>query len=191
MVGFSLAHGEGAVLLLFPSLLMLWFAVAFVLTLIHLFRKKPVSRAQWIELALAFLVLGTLLLPEGFWERIFIGKMASSAHAADLTVYAAYNRDDGVVRAMLSHGVSVNAIKHSDWRTPLHAASSAGDVSLIEYLLSQGASINSLDRSGDSPLDLAIANHHDKAAAYLTSRGAKRIHGDQAQHREEIEERNR
>jgi hypothetical protein len=98
-----------------------------------------------------WLLFGLLAMPSGVWQRRFIQQMAPSARAGDLLMYAAYNKDFGTVKAMLSHGVSINTTDYAYWRTALHAAASAGDLRTIQFLVSSGVDINALDRAGDSP----------------------------------------
>jgi len=125
--------------------------------------------------------------------------MASSPRAGDLLIYAAYDKDFGTVRAMLSHGVSISTTDHSEWRTALHAAAIAGDLRTIQFLVSSGADVNALDRAGDSPTELAASRGDQECASFLEQHGGKRIRGDEAQHqkaihdkvRDDIEEMNR
>lgn len=181
MVGFSLAHGPGAILFLFPFLLILWAVLVAVLTIRSLIRKERLSSARWAGLALAVVLLTLLGLPDGFWERTCINRMAASPYAGKLLVYAAYEGDFGAVRAFVSHGVPVDTIDRYDWRTALHAAAIKGNLPILRYLLAKGANINAVDRFGDSPLELATSKGHDEAARFLAERGAERIRGDDAQ----------
>ena len=189
MVGFSLAHGSGAILLLFPILLILWTIVVAVVTVRSLVRKKRIAFARWAALGLVVLLLVLGELPDGFWQRVFIRRMAASPRAGDLLVYAAYRGDFGTVRAFVLHGVPVDAIDHSEWRTALHAAAIKGDTPTLRYLVSKGADINALDRSGDSPLELAASRGNQEATQFLVERGAKRIRGDDAQRQKAIHDK--
>jgi len=199
MVGFSLVHGSGAVLLLAPFLLAIWMAVSLVLVVIDLLKKKRTDTTTWAAFGLAVLVVGLLFVPSGVWQRLFVRQMASSPRAGDLLVYAAYNRDLRTVKAMLAHGVSIRATDHSEWRTALHAAATAGDLRTIQFLVSSGADVNALDRSGDSPAELAASRGHQECATFLQEHGGKKIRGDEAQHQkasqdqvhDDIEEMNR
>lgn len=199
MIGFSLAHGSGAILFIFPPLLFIWTIIAVALALRNKLKKRRNATTTWVALGLAISLLAVGSLPEGFWERVFISKMAASSQAGDLLLYAAYRGDVGVVRGFLSHGVPVNVIDHADWRTALHGAAIKGDTQLLRYLISKGADINALDRSGDSPLELAASRGNQEAADFLTEQGAKRIRGDEAQRqkamhdevREDIDKLNR
>lgn len=182
MVGFSLSHGGGVFLFLFPLGLILWAVGVVVVTVWNLFKKKRrASGGRWLAIGAIVLLFVMGSLPEGFWERVFISRMAASPHAGDLMLHAAYRGDLAVVRGFVAHGVPIDAKDRSYWRTALHGAASKGDINIIRFLSSSGANINAVDRSGDSPLELALANHQEAAADVLAALGAKRIHGDQAQ----------
>jgi hypothetical protein len=189
MVGFSLVHGPGIFLILFPFLLVLWTVPVVVRTVRSLARRNRITQARWICLALVFVLFVLLSLPDVFWQRVFISRMAASHHAGDLIVYAAYGGHSGTVKAYISHGVPVDITDRGDRRTALHAAALAGNVQTISFLVSRGANIDALDRSGDSPLELAAGRGQKAAAEFLAAHGAKRIHGDEEQHRQAIEDR--
>lgn len=182
MVGFSLAHGSGAILLVAPLLLAPWTVLAFIVIIRDLLKRKRSDTPTLATFGVALLLFGLLFMPSGVWERLFIGRMASSPRAADLLVDAAYKKDLPTVKAMLAHGVSIDAIERSDWRTALHAGAVAGDLRLVQFLVSKGANVNALDRSGDSPLELAASRGNNECARFLQDHGGKRIRGDEAQH---------
>jgi hypothetical protein len=189
MVGFSLAHGSGAVLLLAPFLLAFWVAVGGVLIVIDFVKKRRTGTPTWAAVGLAVLLFGLLSVPGGVWQRLFIRQMASSPRAGDLLVYAAYDRDFRLVTTMLSHGVSIRATDRSEWRTALHAAAIAGDLRTIQFLVSSGADVNALDRDGDNPAEVAASRGHQECAAFLQEHGGKRISGDEAQHQKAIHDK--
>ena len=180
MVGFSLAHGLGAILFLFPLLLVVWTLVVIVLTVRNWMRKMRIAPVRWVALVFAISLLVVGELPDGFWQRIFITRMAASPRAGDLLVYAAYRGDLGTVRGLVSHGVPVNATDRADWRTAVHGAAVKGDVPILRYLISNGANMDAPDRSGDSPLEVAVVANQMEAVKFLTESGAKRIRGDEA-----------
>ncbi|HEY0701545.1 MAG TPA: ankyrin repeat domain-containing protein [Candidatus Acidoferrales bacterium] len=182
MVGFSLAHGSGAFLFMFPVLLVVWLPLALYWTIRSLLKKQGVGIGRWMMMASAVLLLVILSLPKQIWERLFIERMAASPHAVELLQFAAVDGDLKTVRAFVAHGVPVNAANPGDWRTALHGAALSGDLATVRYLVAAGANVNVLDRAGDSPLELAAANQRYQAAAFLTANGAKRIRGDDAQH---------
>jgi hypothetical protein len=148
MVGFSLAHGSYALLLVSPFLLALWGAVALVLIIVNLIKKQRTDRPTLIAFGLALLLFSLDFVPSGVWQRLFIRQMASSPRSADLLIYAAYDKDFRTVKAMLSHGVLITATDHHEGRTALHAAAIAGDLHTVQFLVSSGADVNALDHAG-------------------------------------------
>ncbi len=186
MVGFSLAHDYGAVLFLFPPLLLLWTVIALVITIHGLVKKKRVSRKRWMSLGAIAALIVTGSLPEGFWQTAFAGQMAKSPASADLLTYAAARSEVRTVRALLDHGVPVNAKDNYYWKTALHGAAARGNVELIQLLLSRGAAMNALDRAGDSPLEIAMSSHQDAAAKMLAAAGAIRTRGSDQQREQAI-----
>src|SRR5271168_5342948 len=66
MVGFSLAHGSYAVLLLAPFLLVLWGSVALVLIVVNLCKKRRIDKLTLIAFGLALLLFSVDFLPSGF-----------------------------------------------------------------------------------------------------------------------------
>jgi hypothetical protein len=179
--GFSLAHGLGAILIVFPLLLIIWTLVVIALTVRSWIKKRRIAPARLASLGIALSLRLVGELPDGFWQRIFINRMAASSHAGDLLLYAAYRGDLGTVKALVSRGVPVDSVGHADWRTAMHGAAVKGDLPILRYLVSNGANINVLDRSGDSPLELAASANRTEAAKFLTESGAKRIRGDESQ----------
>ena len=188
MVGFSLSHGSAGILLLTPFVLVIWTAAAVVLTVRSLIRKNRIATQRWAGLGLVLSLFILLGLPVGFWQRVFIGRMAASPRAGDLLLYAAYRGDLGTVEGLVSHGVPVDATDHAYWRTAMHGAAAKGDLPILRYLVSKGASINALDRSGDSPLEVAASTDRIDAVRFLTENGAKRIRGNEAQRKRAIDD---
>jgi hypothetical protein len=189
MVGFSLAHGGGAILLLFPLLLFVWTLAVLALSVWNVIRRRRVSRTRWFGIGLSALLLLLGTLPEGFWQRAFISRMAGSQHSGDLLFYAACRGDLGTVQGLVSRGVPVNATDRAYWKTALHCAASGGDTRIVRYLASKGANVNAVDREGDSPLELSISNHKDAATKLLIEFGAKRIQGSEEQKRKAIHDK--
>lgn len=58
-----------------------------------------------------------------------------------------------------------------DLRTALHLAAAEGNVEVCQFLLSKGANVNSLDRSGYTPLECALAEEHGDVINYLRENG--------------------
>lgn len=53
---------------------------------------------------------------------------------------------------------AVNAVISGDKRTPLHAAAYQGWGEMIQYLVSQGAHLDSIDKYGQTPLSIALGD---------------------------------
>jgi hypothetical protein len=189
MVGFSLAHGGGAILLLFPVLLFVWTIAVLAVSVWSAIKRRQVSRTRWAGIGIIVLLLLLGSLPEGFWQRAFIGRMAASQRSGDLLFYAACRGDLGTVQGLVSRGVSVNATDRAYWKTALHCAASTGDSRIVRYLTSKGADVNAVDRAGDSPLELAISNHQDAAMKLLIELGAKKIQGSEEQKQKAIHDK--
>jgi hypothetical protein len=201
MVGFSLAHihpGFFIAGILCSFALILWVVVVAFLTVRSLVKRRHIPSMRWVGLGLAAALVVASGLPSSFWQRVFIGRMASSPYSGDLFMRAAYAREVGLVRAYVSHGVPIDMVDHSTWETATHAAAASGSLPTLRYLISKGADVNALDRYGDSPLELASSNGHEAAARFLAEHGARRIRGDEAQRqkamgdevREEMEKAN-
>jgi general stress protein CsbA len=176
MVGFSLAHGPGVVLLFAPITLVIWIATAIVVLLIGLLRKKKLSRWYWLSLGSAIAVIGILSIPAVFWQWLMIGSFAKSPHAADLMVYDAAEGDVLTVRGYLAHGVPLTATNY-EGSTATFGAAAGGSLAVIEMLTSRGADLNATNLYGDSPLEAAIGNKHVAIASFLKAHGASQIKG--------------
>uniref|UniRef100_A0A4W5S1V9 asparaginase n=1 Tax=Hucho hucho TaxID=62062 RepID=A0A4W5S1V9_9TELE len=59
-----------------------------------------------------------------------------------------------------------------DGRTPLHIASCEGHLRVVQYLLSQGATVYAKDRYGDTPLRNAVRFRHKEVVKLLRKAGA-------------------
>ncbi|MGA7313662.1 MAG: ankyrin repeat domain-containing protein [Silvibacterium sp.] len=180
MVGFTLAHGVGAILFLAPLLLCIWLLIALVATVISLCHKRPLSTWYWSTLASAILTLGFLSLPASFWQWMFIGTFATSPHAADLMVYEAAAGDVRTVRRYLDHGVPLTA-RNYEGSTAAFTAAAGGSLLMVEMLFSKGIDLNATNSYGDSPLEAATENGHIEVAGFLKRHGAIQIRGTEEQ----------
>jgi len=176
MIGFSLAHGAGAILLLTPLLLALWFVVALLVLAVSLLRKRSLSKWYWATFASAVLAGAALSIPEEFWQWLLIDRFAKSAHSADLMCYTAAEGNVRTVRAYLERGVPIEATNYGG-STAMFTAAAGGSVPVLQALLAKGAKINATNFYGDSPLDAAVQNNHPEAIAFLKAHGASQIHG--------------
>lgn len=180
MIGFSLAHSAGAVLLLAPLILLIWIAAMLVMMAVSLWRKKHLSKKFWTLLVTGVAVLGLLTLPPVFWQWLFIGSFANSQHATDLMTYAAAEGQMRTVREYLAHGVPLEGTNY-EGSTAVFTAAAGGSLPIIQMLASRGANLNATNFFGDSPLQAAIENHHDSIVVYLKAHGAVHIQGTSEQ----------
>ena len=63
-------------------------------------------------------------------------------------------------------------IFHLPFAAPLHIAASEGHLTIVKYLVTQGARVNRSDRWGGSALDDAHRHRHLQCTEYLQSVGA-------------------
>jgi len=193
MIGFSLAHGAGAILFLAPLILVAWFAVTVTFIAVTLLRKRLVSKALWSCLSAALVIFGVMSLPPVFFQWLFIGSFARTAHASDLMIDAAANGDLRTVRAYLAAGVPLEA-RNYNGATAVFAAATRGRVSTLEMLAVRGANLDATNSTGDSPLEAAVKQHDDVVSRFLMEHGAHQINGDEERWnaivREHTEDRN-
>jgi ankyrin repeat protein len=79
--------------------------------------------------------------------------------------------DERMVRLLVEHGASLNAIE-TDGRTRLHAAAaSADDPDLVGFLVRVGLDLDAVDYDGWTPLHFAAANGYRRVAAVLLQAG--------------------
>jgi len=67
--------------------------------------------------------------------------------------------------------------------TAAFTAAAGGSTKTLQLLASKGADLNAVNYFGDSPLEAAIENHNDSAAAFLKAHGAVQIRGTPEQHK--------
>jgi len=80
---------------------------------------------------------------------------SSMAIAVDEDIFsAALSGIISKLRSFISAGEDVNA-RDEYGNTPLHRATSRGNLEAVRFLLKQGADVNARDRFGDSPLHIA------------------------------------
>lgn len=66
-----------------------------------------------------------------------------------------------IVKYLVENGAPINPKIKELRRTPLHAAVEQGDMSIIDYLIEQGADLFAIDSSGYSLLETATGNEKD------------------------------
>jgi len=85
---------------------------------------------------------------------------------------AAANGHEIVAKALLARGADINIMSTSIWGGALHGAASSGALSLVRFLLDNGADINAQSRGGGSALQQAVENNHGAVVRLLISKGA-------------------
>jgi ankyrin repeat protein len=75
-----------------------------------------------------------------------------------------------IVRQLLEHGADPNARNLS---TPLHVASSRGQLEVSRLLLSHGANVDEKDEEGRTPLQVALSEGHIEIVKLLSDHGAQ------------------
>jgi hypothetical protein len=171
MVGYSLIH-TGPVRFLLLSLLM-WVVLIFALIarlVYRLFKKRRISFASLVALILSISLIGILLLPYSFWQRLFAGKLVHGPYVAEFYAYAAATGDVATVRAFTERGVNVN-IRTADGATALYGAAVEGQTKIIKYLLSKGADPDIRSKDGQTALAAAREGSHPEAAEILKNAG--------------------
>ncbi|KAF6759833.1 ankyrin repeat-containing domain protein [Ephemerocybe angulata] len=88
------------------------------------------------------------------------------------------NRDIDIGRLLIARGADYNARDNAN-QLPLHRAATTGSVGFIRLLLesstpSNKLRLNTADRSGNTPLHLAMDSGHAEAAVTLINAGADR-----------------
>ena len=119
---------------------------------------------------------GSLLHLAASKENQPVVQLLLDAHA-DLTVLDAQGRtpldsailhgQSGTASLLLKAGADVKHVHAADGRGPLHEASIKGLAALIEPLVEAGADAVQRDRSGQTPLDLALAYKNENVVAAL------------------------
>ncbi len=175
MVGFALVHSSGALLVLSPTVLILWLVASVAIILRRLWKHRRLSRVSLATIALAVVLLAILHLSYGFWLRIFIDRWAGGPFDAKFFTMAAATGDLPLVKALVARGTPVD-LRNNHGATALHAAAVGGHVDVIELLLAAGADVNAVDWRDNSPLHNAISEHHPDAVKILTEHGGKNIY---------------
>jgi hypothetical protein len=181
MVGFTLAHSYATLLVDAVLLLVAWIATILIRAAITLRRRRRFTRWDAVHCVVAVIVLAALNIPYGWWQTLFAERLARGTYAGEFLTFAAATGDLRTVKALVVHGTPLTA-QSLDGQNGMGAAAVGNQVPVLEYFLHGGLEVNTLNASGDSPLDQALGNHSTSAAEYLRSHGAVSIHGSEAQH---------
>lgn len=90
---------------------------------------------------------------------------ATGAHNIPVLFYPAISGNADIAQILLDAGADVNAGEGGN--TALHGAALVGQTAMVRWLLDHDANPYAEDYEGKTPLDRALANHHDEAAALL------------------------
>jgi len=187
MIGFSLAHGYAAPLVLSPFLLSLWLLLVLIILGIWKIKRRTIDGSAFIIVLGAVGALGVLSIPQSFFDWAFVGHLVHSPKASKLFVYAAAEGEKRVVVGMLKRGISPD-VRDAEGNTALHMAAGAGQLEMATVLIERQAPINAINLYGDSPLAVASANHQAEMQRLLAQHGGKVIQGDAEQRERATEE---
>jgi hypothetical protein len=182
MVGFSLMHsGLGAILVLAVYGGLIWV----IAILIAMAVKRSVGGRWPIALLLMYAVaLGSIAMPYGFWQRMFLDKYLPD-RGGELFTYAAATGDLKTVTSMLARGVDINV--QGRYGTALHGAAVENNREMMAFLVEHGANINALNAYGDSPLGYAT-EATPETREFLQKHGGQYIRGSEEKRNQMIEE---
>lgn len=138
-------------------------------------------------MACAAVVLGELSIPQEFWNRVFVSKLASSSNSAEFLVRAAGEGELGTLKALVTRGVPIGATNY-EGSTALHYAACAGKPAVVRYLIGAGANVNAVNHYGDSPLVCAKAKGESAMVQMLEAAGGREIQGTEEQRNRAIKE---
>jgi len=95
-----------------------------------------------------------------------------SGPASELALAISKN-DLGKVKSLIDGDPKLISSKGLMGLTPIHLASSGGNVEILEYLISKGANVNDKDEQGNTPLHNAAGQGQIKAMEILIAKGAE------------------
>jgi hypothetical protein len=186
-VGYSMAHGDYALILLCPFILLGWFMIGFAKAAIISVKRRSFDRVSFGWLIPAAAILVTFLSPQAWWDTLFANRLVSSPYRIDFLINGASSGELRVVNRLLDMGVPPGS-QGIMGDTALHAAARTGDTRMLSTVLAHGAPVNLLNLSRDSALQVAIENHKQAAASFLRERGGLAIRGTEKEHQQAIEE---
>ncbi|KAI4637020.1 hypothetical protein J4E93_010686 [Alternaria ventricosa] len=143
-----------------------------IITLLHERGADVHSRANGMTCALFYAVkMGYVDIVSILLEDYGAGE---DIHRTDLTgrgilhvlVHTHVDHMHDLLDKLIEEGADVNAEDYSE-STPLHEAAKLGSSVMVIGLLAYGATINTQDRQGKTPLDLAQAKKHREVVEYL------------------------
>jgi ankyrin repeat protein len=85
--------------------------------------------------------------------------------------WAAEEGDIDIVQLLLKGKADVRNTTENSKYTPLHFAAMKGNKAVVVLLLDAKAEINARNKSGETPLKLALSNDHKEVGEVLRDRG--------------------
>jgi len=133
MVGFSLMHTVGIVLLPAVLLSLAWALSAVVV---------PLFNGKWrlanLLGALSIVAMVALAgMPYGFWVKAFASRIAAGPHAVEFLVHMSALGELSAVKALLDHGVPINESNRQGLRA-IEAAENAKQAEVRAFLETRG-----------------------------------------------------
>jgi hypothetical protein len=190
MVGFSMAHTWGVLLLIVVLCLLCAHAwiLAFIIEAIYrAMRKRPIARSSWVAAVLLSVAVGLIYVPYSAWKYLIVTLKGPGPQAESLLKYAIVGGNRRLAELLIVKGTSLDGCDAGDIETeammvrggasdytfdgcaPLSVAARVGSPQGLQLLLSKGANPNV--RSGHwqrTPLmDAAQANRPEAVKALL------------------------
>ena len=78
-----------------------------------------------------------------------------------------------IAELLIANGADVNTTTDGGRWTPLHESARRNRKVIAKLLINKGADVNAMNKSVETPLDLAILHNHSKTADLLRKRGGK------------------
>jgi hypothetical protein len=174
-IGISAFIHVGGFLLLAPIALgfVIWASCALGMASLVTIRRRRIA-GKSLALILPALIATLAYLPsDGFWQRAFVSRLSPEAAVEFLTYYAGRG-DLATVRALVEHGVDVNA-DNRHFSTALHVAAGSGQIEIMDYLIAHGANVNAASMTVATPLDYAndATSNRKEAESVLIAHGGK------------------
>lgn len=87
--------------------------------------------------------------------------------------WAAYMGHTEIIKVLVAHGADINCRDKHDGNTPMHAAASSGQASVVKMFIDLGFDIDTPNGHRSTPLHLACLNGQDVVVHELLKSGAK------------------
>jgi hypothetical protein len=139
MVGFSIAHILGPLILLLYAISLVFLAGVLLFPFQSWLTKRPPPKINWAVVLIVIAGYCLNFTPYRFWRRATIAVKGPGPHAAQELVYAAHDGDKSTVDLLLKHGVPVDISNKGS--TALAGACAGSQREMARFLLAKGANI--------------------------------------------------